>query len=195
MIARLSRLAGIASLLVLAACSSFVSRLTSGGVPRALTTGPTQAGATSGALQPVASGLPAGLEQAPLCRASQTCAALNAEQIPISCVKKVPYTNVLVPPGTTFDVLDPSGDFMCLHTGVVVNGKEVITCHGRELDSFQLKLTNAACLANALTTGTGQCDSGYGYDAQQKCCAPVDNGASGPTVVTVNLAACPGGNP
>src|SRR5512138_3151242 len=43
--------------------------------------------------------------QVPICRATASCAALNAEQIMLDCVKKVPYTNVLVPKGTTFEVV------------------------------------------------------------------------------------------
>ncbi len=132
-----------------------------------------------------------GAVQAPICQASATCEALNAEQIQLECVKKVPYTNVLVPPGTKFEVLDKTGAFTCDDTGVVVNGKEVLTCRGKVLFSFQLKLTNAACDGAALTTGTGQCQEGYGFDSAQNCCAPVSAGSGGSTTVTVNLSACP----
>jgi hypothetical protein len=191
MIARLSRLAGIPSLLALAACSAFAGSSTSNPIARVLSPSPTETDAAPVALNAAANTLPAAAVQAPICRASQTCAALDAEQIPISCVKKVPYTNVLVPVGTTFEVVDNSADFVCLDTGVVVNDKEVLTCHGKELYSFQLRLTNAACSAAALSGGGGQCEAGYGYDAGQKCCAPVNNGASGSTVVTVSLGACP----
>ena len=128
---------------------------------------------------------------APICQASTSCEALNAEQIPLDCVKKVPYVNVLVPPGTNYEVLDKSGDFVCDDTGMVVNGKQVLTCRGKVLFSFQLKLTNAACDSGALQTGTGQCQEGYGYDAAQNCCAPVSAGSGGSTTVTVNLPGCP----
>ncbi len=188
--ARLFSLAAV-SLLVLAACSSYVTIPT----PRPrLADASSNAGATTQkpaveALVPVAG------YQAPICAASATCAALDAVQIPLSCVKKVPYTNVLVPVGSTFEVLDESGSFVCLDTGVVVNGKEVITCHGTQLYSFQLRLSNPACAGTDLQTGTGQCDVGYGYHVTQKCCAPVSVGSEGSTVVTVNLGACPGPNP
>ncbi len=135
---------------------------------------------------------PGGVTQAPICQAAATCEALNAEQIPLDCVKKVPYTNVLVPTGTTFEVVDKSGSFACIDSGMVVNGKEVLTCHGRELYAFQLKLTNSACSTASLVTGTGQCQEGYGFDAAQKCCAPVSStGGAGFTTVTINLGACP----
>jgi len=106
-------------------------------------------------------------------------------------VKKVPYVNVLVPPGTKYEVLDKSGAFVCDDTGMVVNDKEVLTCRGKVLYSFQLKLTNASCDSGALQTGTGQCQEGYGFDAAQNCCAPVSAGSGGSTTVTINLPGCP----
>ena len=54
-----------------------------------------------------------------------------------------------------------------------MDGKNVITCTGKELWTYELKLTNSACAANALATGTGQCQEGLGYDAAQNCCAPL----------------------
>ena len=131
------------------------------------------------------------VSQAPICQASNSCEALDAVQIPLDCVKKVPYTNVLVPPGTTFEVVDTSGAFICNDTGVVVTGKKVITCHGKELYSFELKLTNAACGGAPLSSATGQCQDGYGFDPTQKCCEPVTGAAAGSIIVRVQLAACP----
>jgi hypothetical protein len=135
------------------------------------------------------------VSQAPICQASDSCEALDAVQIPVDCVKKVPYTNVLVPPGTSFEVVDDSGAFICNDTGVVVNGKKVITCHGKQLYSFELKLTNPACGGTTLATGTGQCPEGYGFESAQKCCAPVAGAVAGSTTVRVQLAACPLPNP
>lgn len=127
----------------------------------------------------------------PICQASSACAAADAEQIPLDCVKKVPYTNVLVSPGTSFEVLDKSGAFTCIDSGVLLNGKDVITCHGTQLYSFQLRLTNPSCPIATLPTDTGQCDQGYGYDSARMCCAPVNDGPAGSTTVLVNLGACP----
>jgi hypothetical protein len=128
--------------------------------------------------------------QVPVCQAITSCAALDAEQIPLDCVKKIPYTNVLVPPGTTFQVLDDSGNYACIDSGVEVNGKEVLTCHGIELYSFQLKLTNPAC-STTLEPGAGRCTDGYGYDTANQCCAPVGASREGSATVTINLGACP----
>ena len=195
MIASVTRSAGIASLLVLAACSSLVQGSVSSPFPRVVPSASTQSAVSPVGLDNVATAPSQGGVRAPICQASETCAALDAEQIPLSCVKKVPYTNVLVPVGTSSEVLDKDGDFLCLDTGVVVNGKEVLTCHGKELYSFQLRLTNAACRGASLSTTNGRCDDGYGYDLGQKCCAPLSNASAGSTVVTVSLGACPVPNP
>ncbi|HEX8993436.1 MAG TPA: hypothetical protein VF784_17280, partial [Anaerolineales bacterium] len=67
--------------------------------------------------------------------------------------------------------MDKSGDFVCVDSGVLPNGRDVITCHGKELYSFQLQLTNPSCKGTTLPTDTGLCDQGYGYDPTQECCA------------------------
>ena len=128
---------------------------------------------------------------APICKAATTCQVPSADQAQINCVKKIPYTNVSVPPGTSFEVLDKSGNFTCVDSGTVVNGKEVLTCHGKELYSFDLKLTNTTCGGGSLTTGGNQCQQGYGYDAAQKCCSPVSGNSSNSITVSVALGACP----
>ena len=172
------------------ACTNFVQ------IPAASAGAPTLGGSpvnvgtgTGQPVVPVATG-PNAAAQAPICDATASCAALDAEQIPLDCVKKVPYTNVLVPKGTTFQVLDTSGSFACVDSGVIVNDKQVITCHGEELYSFQLKLVNAAC-GGSLQVGTSQCQEGYGFDAAQQCCSPVNAAGAGTATVSVNLGACP----
>jgi len=135
--------------------------------------------------QPVAA-----VEFAPLCQGATSCQVPTAEQHEIECVNKMPYTNVLVEPGTAFEVLDKSGDFTCNDSGTVVDGKTVLTCFGKELYAFDLKLSNVACGAT-LETGTGKCQEGYGFDAAQQCCAPAGADAPGSVVVSVELGACP----
>ncbi len=188
-------LAAIALFVVLlaAACSAPAPTQQANNPPPAPTLAPPPT-----AIQPAATAVPpvqpsggGAVVQAPICQASGSCSAVTAEQINLDCVKKVPYVNVLVPPGTKFEVLDKSGEFVCNDSGMVVNGKEVLSCRGKVLYSFQLKLTNAACDSSALQTGTGQCQEGYGFDAAQNCCAPVSAGSGGSTTVTVNLPACP----
>ena len=136
--------------------------------------------------QPVAA-----VEKAPICQGGGACKAPSAEQYGQDCINKIPYTNVLVESGTAFEVLDKSGDFTCNATGYVANGKNVISCFGRQLYTFDLKLTNTACGGGELQTGTGQCEEGYGYDAEQQCCSPVSSDGGNSTVVQVELGGCP----
>jgi len=138
------------------------------------------------AAQPVAM-----VQLAPICQGATACQAPTAEQYEIDCVNKIPYTNVLVESGTTFEVLDKSGDFKCSDSGNVVDGKTVLTCFGRQLYRFDLKLTNTSCGGAALQAGTGQCEQGYGYDAAQQCCAPTGGDGGNSTTIQVDLGGCP----
>lgn len=149
------------------------------------TAAPTQA-PSANVGQPIAA-----VESAPICQAGSACQVPSAEQNQIDCVNKMPYTNILVEPGTSFEVLDKSGDFTCNDSGLVVDGKSVISCFGKELYRFDLKLTNSACGGANLQTGTGQCQDGYGFDASQQCCAPVGGDSAGSVVVSVEMGACP----
>jgi hypothetical protein len=131
---------------------------------------------------------------APACQAAPSCAAPDVTDIAGEknyCVEKIPYQNIAVEPGTTFESLDPTGEFKCQDSGTVVDGKNIITCAGQQLVAYELKLTSSACAANALATGTGQCQEGLGYDAAQNCCAPLDAAATGSVTITVHMGACP----
>ncbi len=185
-------LAAVASMamLVLAACSS--AQPTSAPV----VVQPTQAAPVQNppttAPQPQE---PAPQAAAPICQTSGTsCAALDVPDVAPDqgyCVKKVRYHNIFVPPGTTFETIDSTGDFKCFDQHQTVDGKAVISCTGQELISYQLKLTNPSCGGANLATGTGQCQEGYGYDQTNQCCAPLTSGGGGSTTITVNIGACP----
>jgi hypothetical protein len=167
-----------------AACSS--------AAPTAVASSNQQPGFVAPAQSPAApSNQQAASSLAPVCEGAKSCQVPTASEFKVDCVKKIPYTNVLVPPGTTFEVMDKSGNFNCLESGMVVDGKQVIACHGTELQSFDLKLANSSCGVSGLATGTGQCQDGFGYDATQKCCAPLSGGSGSSTTVTVDLSACP----
>jgi hypothetical protein len=134
---------------------------------------------------------------APVCQSTAaSCAAPDVRDTVASetyCVKKIPYTNVVVDAGTTFEVLDKSGDFSCADSGQKTSeGKMILTCTGKELFAFDLKLANPACSASTLVTGTGQCQDGFGFDAAQGCCAPVTSDTdAGSVTIRVNLGGCP----
>jgi hypothetical protein len=131
---------------------------------------------------------------APACQAATSCAApdvKDTEAASTYCVEKIPYQNISVMPGTTFESLDPKGELKCQDSGTVVDGKNIITCTSKELWTYELKFTNSACSANALATGTGQCQDGLGYDAAQNCCAPLAAADTGSVTIKVNMGACP----
>jgi hypothetical protein len=131
---------------------------------------------------------------APACQAATSCAAPSVKDTEASstyCVEKIPYENIAVDPGTTFEVLDPTGDLKCQDSGTVVDGKNIITCTSKQLWTYELKLTNSSCAAGALATGTGQCQEGLGYDAANNCCAPIAAGDAGSVTIKVNMGACP----
>ena len=133
---------------------------------------------------------PAGGQLAPICQTASACPTFSAEQHEIGCVEKIPYTNIVVPPNTQFEVMDKSGNFKCTDSGTTVDGQTVLTCHGKQLYSFDLKLTGAACSAS-MDANSDQCQEGYGYDSAQQCCAPLQAQASASTTVHVDLGACP----
>jgi hypothetical protein len=154
---------------------------------------PTQAPAE--VVEPTQPPAPTAQTFAPACQAITSCAAPDVTDIAGDknyCVEKIPYQNVSLPPGTTFESLDPTGEFTCQDSGTVVDGQNVITCSGKELTAYDLKLTSSACAANALATGTGQCQEGLGYDAAQNCCAPLTDASAGSITIKVNMGACPG---
>lgn len=59
------------------------------------------------------------------------------------CVQKAPYQNILLDQGATFESLDPKGELKCVDSGTDVDGKNVITCTGKELWTYDLKITTA----------------------------------------------------
>jgi len=60
------------------------------------------------------------------------------------CVIKIPYQNLLLDPGITVEPQDPSGELKCTDSGTKVDGKNVITCTGKELWTYELKLTDSS---------------------------------------------------
>jgi hypothetical protein len=155
---------------------------------------PVQVQPTQGAQAPAE---PAAQTFAPVCQTGASgCSApvvANEDANDGYCVKKIRYHNILVPPGTTFEPIDSTGDFKCFDQNQVEDGMNVISCTGDQLISYQLKLTNSSCGGGSnLQTGTGQCQDGYGFDATNQCCAALDSGSGGSTTITVNIGACPG---
>jgi hypothetical protein len=131
---------------------------------------------------------------APACQASDSCAAPALKDTAANetyCVQKIPYQNILIDDGVTFQALSPD-KLMCADNGTIVKGKHVLECHGTQLWTSQLKLTSSACGGSAnLTTGSNQCQQGLGYDAAKNCCAPLTAADNGSVTIKINMGACP----
>jgi len=133
---------------------------------------------------------PGNQEQAPVCQSSDSCSAPDVKDTIASdryCVDKVPYQNILIDEGVTFEVLDPS-TLTCVDNGTKVDGKHVIECHGKSAWKTQVKFTNTACGGANLATDSGKCQEGFGYDAANSCCSSLSG--AGSTTITVNMGAC-----
>jgi hypothetical protein len=77
------------------------------------------------------------------------------------CVTKIPYQNLLLDPGITFESQDPSGELKCTDSGTQVDGKNVITCTGKELWTYELKLTDTAnSSSTVIKVNIGACPAG-----------------------------------
>lgn len=143
--------------------------------------------------QPTDSAPPTAQTFAPACPAVASCAApavADIEAINTYCVQKIPYQNISLPANTSFEVLDTKGEFKCADSGTVVKGEKIISCTGKQLITYELKLTNTACGASNLAVGTGQCPDGSGFDSAQNCCAPVSE-SNASTTIKVNIGGCP----
>lgn len=174
------------------ACGGSAAPATQAAVPPVVESAPTQAPVVESA--PVQEQPLATVQSfAPACQAAASCAAPAVTDTVASdryCVEKIPYQNILVDDGVTFEVLDPA-NLICSDNGTMVDGKHVVECHGTEAWSSQVKFSNTACSAAGLQTGTGQCQEGLGYDAANNCCAPLSAGDAGSITITVNMGECP----
>jgi hypothetical protein len=116
------------------------------------------------------------------------CSAPKVETLSKSCIKKVPYTLVALPPGTTFETVETG--LTCKDEGLRA-GEQNISCTGQELISYKLKVCNPACFAASLETGTDHCPDGYGYSSAAGCCSSTSDLGDGCVVYKVDIGACP----
>jgi hypothetical protein len=137
---------------------------------------------------------------APACQASSSC---TAPDVPVDkpveqtiCLAKIPWQNYLVSEGTVFEYVPKEGDpepypLICKVTGAKQGDKIYIGCHGKQLWTYNAKVTNPSCASSALQEGTTSCADGQGYDAANNCCSPLATGDAGSVIIKVNIGACP----
>jgi hypothetical protein len=75
------------------------------------------------------------------------------------CVQKIPYQNLLLDQGMTFETQDPRGELKCTDSGTDVDGKNVITCTAKELWTYDLKITDANNASTVIKVNMGACPS------------------------------------
>ncbi len=131
-------------------------------------------------------------QSAPLCASdpiASACSAPLAEVRDKFCVQKIPYTQIALPVGTTFEPVGPL--LICTDEGIR-GGMQIITCRSPQINySYDLKVCNSACsAASGLTVGTGQCSEGYGYSAANACCWPVPTTDAGCALFKVDIGTC-----
>lgn len=104
-----------------------------------------------------------------------------------TCTKKIPYTTIAIPQGSTFEAL--AQGFSCVNAGIV-NGKLLISCSGKQLFSFDLKVCSPPLNTPTAAANTGQCSQGANYDSTNQCCVDLSVKDAACTIFKVDLRAC-----
>ncbi len=103
------------------------------------------------------------------------------------CTKKVPYSVLTIPQGSTFTSLSPA--LTCTSSGQS-GDKMQISCQAQNPYSYDLKVCSPPPTAIA-GVNSGQCQQGTNYDAANQCCAAPQQDA-GCVVYHVDLKTCSG---
>jgi hypothetical protein len=101
------------------------------------------------------------------------------------CTKKLPYTVLTIPQGSTFESLSP--DLTCTSLGSQGDSLK-ISCAGTLPYSYNVKVCSPAPTPLASISG-GKCLPGTNYDSANQCCAAPDK-ESGCTTFRVDLRTC-----
>jgi hypothetical protein len=102
-----------------------------------------------------------------------------------ACTKKVPYSVLTIPQGSTFTSLSP--DLTCVSSGSL-GDKMQITCQAINPFSYNIKVCSPPPTSNA-SANTGQCQQGDSYDSANQCCAAPQSDA-GCITYKVDLKTC-----
>jgi hypothetical protein len=81
-----------------------------------------------------------------------------------ACAKKVPYSVLTIPQGSTFTSLSP--DLTCVSSGSL-GDKMQITCQAINPYSYNIKV----CSPPPASANTGQCQQGMNFDSANQCCS------------------------
>jgi len=126
---------------------------------------------------------------APICPAQiiPTVVQPEVRETNKTCIRKVPYTTIAIPKGAVFESLREG--FSCIVEGET-DSNILISCTGRQLYSFDLKVCNAQTIPTpASLADAGRC-AGGAFDAAYQCCVPSPQADAGCTIFRVDLRAC-----
>lgn len=177
-------------LLLLAACGT--SPLTSTPAPTA-TLAPIPSSTLAPTLLPTLT--PTALPQAFFCVAPVTptpapgCSLPTGQERDRTCVRKVPYTLIAIPPDVTYQVISPN--FFCADGGIR-GGSRLLSCSGPQSFTFLVKVCRPGCVAAApLQSGPkGYCTSGYNYDPANNCCQSAATDPNGCITLKFDTRSC-----
>ncbi len=122
---------------------------------------------------------------APACAAGVTIPVPVIQDIDKVCVRKVPYTSISIPQGATFESLDPG--FSCL-VEVTRSGRTVLSCTGKQLLSFGLKVCQPAVISSE---DAGKCSTDATFDSANQCCMTPPREGAGCSISRVDIRGCP----
>jgi hypothetical protein len=119
---------------------------------------------------------------APFCQPSSAsvatpiaCQEPIAEQSSVFCSSKTPYNLILINEGSTYETLNE--DIECSDAGMK-DGKQMLTCTGPMVTSFELKVCDPSCAIQPFPAGTMECPQDLHYNELLRCCerepVPID---------------------
>jgi serine/threonine protein kinase len=101
-----------------------------------------------------------------------------------ACVEKIPYTLISIPEGATFESLKPGLSCTIEKTS---NGKSIISCTGKQLFSYNLKVCVPPVVSSA---DSGKCSQGTTFNSANQCCLAVPPDGAGCTIFKVDIRSC-----
>jgi hypothetical protein len=118
------------------------------------------------------------------CTANQSIPVPSVEETNKVCVTKIPYTALRIPEGSTYTPVNP--DLKCIEE-TTRDGFTVISCTGKQLFSYDLKVCNTPVLSAA---DLAQCSPDSTFNATDQCCAAIAPEEAGCTTFKVDIRAC-----
>lgn len=122
---------------------------------------------------------------APACAANAVIPTPTVRETNKICIQKAPYTTLEIPDGATFESQD--ADFAC-NKQLSENGTTLISCTGKPLFSFDLKICQSPVLSSE---ELGKCSVDSTFNSANNCCVAIAPEEAGCRIVKVDIRGCP----